>query len=200
MTAETKRPSNVTKPDPFKDFVIPETWANVEEFGEWWMSAKMPMMIPVDQEVFLSDDATAICLFRQGRFQVELYLIHPTPQVPVHEHPGVEVIKVRTGNQHGPRFSPTLYDGQSHGSGMKLEAEVRGFPLLAIQHWKTKDPTTIASMWKGKTAGPMHESLIRRFNPGCFIEDGYADITKNADGSAVKKHKYKTQRRTKCSS
>lgn len=170
-------------PDPFKDFEIPDTWSNLEEFATWWLNIKMPVIFPTNPEVYMSDDATAISLFRKGRFQVELYLIHPQPQVPVHEHPGVEVIKVRSGLTSGLALSSVLRRNESHGSGMKLEAEVKGFPLLAIQHWQTRDPTTIASMWKGYTAGPMHRELIRRYNPGCFIDDTYADITKNEDGS-----------------
>lgn len=187
MTIANKKPgppAGQSRANPFIDLVIPETWANVQEFGDWWISSKMPMKIPNGSEVFLSDDATAICLFRQGRFQIELYLIHPTPNVPTHEHPGVEVIKVRTGLESGNIWlSPVLRRDEAHGSGMKLEAEVKGFPLVAIQHWQTREPTTIASMWKGKTAGPKHEGVIKRFNPGCFVEDGYADITRNADGS-----------------
>ena len=87
--------------DPFANFQTPDTWANVQEFSDWWMNAKMPVIFPQNPEVFLSDDATAICLFRHGRFQVELYLIHPKPGVPTHEHPGVEVIKIRTGISYG---------------------------------------------------------------------------------------------------
>ena len=60
---------------------------------------------------------------------------------------------------------------------MKMEAETTGYPLVAFQHWLTRDPTTIASMWKGTTAGPRHEAIIRRFNPDAYIKDGYADIT-----------------------
>lgn len=164
-------------PDPFVDFEVPETWANIQEFADWWVGAKMPIKFPNNPEVFLSDDATAICLFRKGRFQVELYLIHPKPEVPTHEHPDVEVIKIRTGMPKGPVASDILRNGEAHGSGMKLEAEVRGFPLIAIQHWLTRDPTTIASMWKGKTAGPIQENLIRRFNPDAYVIDGYADTT-----------------------
>lgn len=164
--------------DPFADLIIPESWNNLQEFADWWIQARMPIKFPIEPEIFLSDDATATCLFRQGRFQVELYMIHPTPQVPTHEHPGVEVIKVRTGCQDGPRASDILRTGEAHGSGMKLEAATKGFPLLAIQHWLTREPTTIASMWKGRTAGPLHDNLIRRFNPDAYIIDGYADITK----------------------
>lgn len=183
MTDQTLDPNYVRKPfkfmrDPFTGFEVPETWENVEEFSKWWLGAKMPLMFPKDPEVFMSDDATAICLFRHGQFQVELYLIHPKPQVPVHEHPGVEVIKVRTGTPHGIALSEVLRRNEAHGSGMKLEAEERGFPLLAIQHWQTREPTTIASMWKGTTAGPLHRALIQRFNPGCFVDGDYVDITR----------------------
>ncbi len=171
-------------PNPFNNFCVPESWENVEDFSNWWIGEKMPMQFPLNPEVFMSDDATAICLFRKGRFQVELYLIHPMPEVPVHEHPGVEVIKVRTGLGRGITFSDVLRKDQAHGSGMKLEAEKQGFPLIAIQHWLTREPTTIASMWKGYTAGPKHRALIQRFNPGCFIDGDYADITKTQEGES----------------
>lgn len=167
-------------PDPYPNLVVPDTWANVDEFADWWLRSGMPIKFPDGAEVFLSDDATSVALFRQGRFQVELYLIHPNPMVPVHEHPGVEVIKVRLSNRKYPYLSNTLHAGESHGAGVRLEAEERGYPLLAIQHWLTREPTTIASMWKGKTVGPKQEGLIKRFNPDAYISSGYADITKPA--------------------
>lgn len=165
-------------PDPYPNLVIPETWASVEEFADWWLRSGMPIKFQENSEVFLSDDATAIALFRKGRFQVELYLIHPHPKVPVHEHPDVEVIKIRLDGKKYPYLSNTLRNGESHGAGLVLEAEDKGYPLLAIQHWLTREPSTIASMWKGNTVGPMQDALIRRFNPNAFIKDGYADITR----------------------
>lgn len=177
-TQNYERKAFIQMENPFADFEIPDTWANIEEFAEWWMGNKMPMIMPRRAEVFMSDDATATCLFRKGQFQVELYLIHPKPGVPTHEHPGVEVIKIRTGARKGQVASDILRNGQAHGSGMKLEAEEKGFPLLAIQHWLTRQPSTIASMWKGYTAGPMHEAIIRRFTPDAYIVDGYADVTR----------------------
>lgn len=168
--------------NPHANLVIPTTWADVKEFADWWLAAGMPMLFPTRPEVFLSDDATAICLFRNGRFQVELYLIHPSPVVPEHEHPGVEVIKMRMGlpnNKFG--FSTVLYKGESHGAGIKLEAETKGFPLIAFQHWLDREPNTIASMWKGNTVGPKQDALIKRFNPDAYVKDGYADITTKPD-------------------
>ncbi len=174
---EESNMTTIQGPAPYPNLVIPETWANVEEFGKWWIGSGMPMMFPPGAEVFLSDDATAICLFRKGRFQVELYLIHPHPKVPVHEHPGVEVIKVRLNSKKYPAMSETLHKGQSHGAGIRKESEERGYPLLAIQHWLDREPATVASMWRGETVGPKQEALIRRFNPDAYITEGWADIT-----------------------
>jgi hypothetical protein len=176
---EIKRMNFSEISNPHSEMQIPDGWENVKDFAEWWMKSGMPMLFPSRPEVFLSDDATAICLFRKGRFQVELYLIHPTPIVPEHEHPGVEVIKMRMGlpdNKFG--FSTVLHRGESHGAGIKLEAETKGFPLIAFQHWLDRDPSTIASVWKGKTVGPKQDAIIRRFNPDAYVIDGYADTTR----------------------
>lgn len=166
-------------PDPYPNLVIPESWNSVEEFADWWLRSGMPMIFQSQTEVFLSDDATAISLFRKGRFQVELYLIHPNPMVPNHEHPDVEVIKIRLDGKKYPYLSTTLHNGEAHGAGLRQEAEERGYPLIAIQHWLTREPTTVASMWKGKTVGPKQEALIKRFNPDAYVIEGYADITKS---------------------
>ena len=170
---------SIQGPNPYPNLVIPDTWKNVEDFADWWFRNGMPIKFQDSSEVFLSDDATSIALFRKGRFQVELYLIHPNPTVPVHERPDVEVIKARLDGKRYPYLSNTLHNNETHGAGLRLEAEDRGYPLLAIQHWLTRDPTTIASMWKGNTVGPKQESLIRRFNPDAYIVEGYADITRS---------------------
>jgi len=169
---------------------IPETWDDVREFAHWWCGVGMPFLPPDGAEIFLSDDATSMCVFRRGRFQVELYLIHPNPNLQAHEHPGVEVIKMRIEGTYSPRTGPfessptwgrlseTLLDGQAHGSTGSQYSRQLGFPLVAFQQWKHREPCTVAAAWKGPTVGPMQENLIRRFYPNAFIERGYADITK----------------------
>ena len=180
VTAQDLKMDFIPTINPHANLAVPDTWADVKEFADWWVHAGMPIMFPPNPEVFLSDDATAIALFRKGRFQVELYLIHPAPKVPEHEHPDVEVIKMRLGNREIPIMSTVLHNGESHGASTRLEAEERGFPLIAFQHWLTREPTTIASMWKGPTVGPKQENLIKRFNPDAHVESGYADITKSS--------------------
>lgn len=163
-----------------KKLDIPDSWENVEAFCDWYMENNMPIKPPHHPEVFLSDDATSVCLFRHGQFQVEVYLIYPNPKVPVHEHPDVDVIKMRLVNELATT-SETLTNGQSHGVGLRLEGEEKGFPLLAIQHWKKDLPTTVAARWKGRTVGPMQEALIKRLYPESLVLPGYADVTKTMD-------------------
>lgn len=160
-----------------KPFTIPDSWESVSHFADWYMSLDMPIRFHENVEVFVSDDATSVCLFRHGQFQVELYLIYPTPLLQIHEHPNVEVIKMRLFNNNAGA-APTLHNGQAHGNGMRAEAEYYGFPLIAFQHWLKDKPSTVAASWKGETVGVKHEQLIKRFYPNAYIKNGYADITK----------------------
>lgn len=156
-------------------------WKTTEEFAQWYVDNGLPFKPPVGVEVFLSDDATAFCTYREGQFQVEIYAVHPQPNVPMHEHPGVEVIEVAVINGC-VNLIPVLKNGQSHGTGIREKANVAGYPLVSIQRWHPKlTPTTVAAQWKGQTAGPKHEALIRRFHPDAYIIDGYADITRRKD-------------------
>jgi hypothetical protein len=158
--------------------IIPDTWTSTEDFAKWYVDNNTPFLPPVGTEVFMSDDATAFCMFRKGQFQVELYLVHPQPFVPEHEHPMVEVVEVAVTDTT-VNLVPVLKNGQAHGTGIREKANVAGYPLISIQRWHPKlVPTTIAAQWKGKTAGVMHESLIRRFHPDAYIIDGYADVTR----------------------
>lgn len=173
---------------------IPDTWASVYDFGQWWCDNGMPILLPVDYEVYLSDDATSVCLFRKGRFQVELYLIHPGPNLPIHEHPGVEVIKMRLNTfkedlsiEREEIGSPTLMRGQSHGAGINFKDKgdsnnvaKQGFPLLAFQKWEEGlEISTVAARWKGKMVGPMQAGIVKRFNPAAFIQDDFIDVTRS---------------------
>lgn len=167
------------------NFITNPKWKSVGEFCNWYIENGMPMRPPKFTEVFLSDDAAAICLFRCGQYQVESYLVYPEPLVQIHEHPGVEVIKVRIFSNDSDGFalaSDILHAGEGHGAGFRLEGEGNGFLLLAVQKWDdTLTPTTVAARWKGKTVGPKQEALIKRLYPDSLVVPGYADVTKTMD-------------------
>ena len=169
----------------------PPEWETVEEFCSWWNEANRPIA-PPDEIVYCSDDATALCLFRHGQFQVELYMIHPSPNLPVHAHPDVDVIKMRldtygwdaSGKLQPKTYAeaaPTLVSGDTHGQGINfknISAIPAGFGLLAFSKWKDGlTLNTVAARWRGPTVGPMQEALIRELTPGAIVSDGFADTT-----------------------
>lgn len=162
---------------------IPE-FSSVLDFTEWYFMNGRPLLYPKNQEVFLTDDATASCVFRHGRFQVEIYLIHPKPVIPVHEHPGVSNVEIPAAYSMLSRDilkNIVQESGQSHGVGFKERAGHQGFVLISAQMWdEGLEMSTIGARWKGHTAGPKHEALIKRFNPDCLIYPGYADVTRKA--------------------
>jgi hypothetical protein len=162
----------------------------VEAFARWYLASGMPSMPPENPEVFVTDDATASCLFRHGRYQFEIYLIHPQPVIPQHEHPGVENIEfpVSALARMGLDSMGGLIqrDGMAHGKSIKERAEHNGFVLYSAQKWADGIPmSTIGARWKGHTAGPKHEALIRRFNPDGLVYPGYADVTRERAVSEV---------------
>jgi hypothetical protein len=156
---------------------------NLVHFTEWYLSAGMPILLPETTEVFLSDDATATCLFRHDRYQFEMYFIHPNPVIPIHAHPGVENIEIPSGSWKN--LSPqelsfrVQREGQTHGKGIRERAITAGFALFSAQKWQDGiEISTIGARWRGHTAGPKHDALIKRFNPDCYSYEGYADVTR----------------------
>lgn len=171
---------------------VPDTWATLEEFVDWYLDLKMPMMIPWDAPVTCSDDATAIVLFKKPPYQAELYLVHPQQFVPHHSHPNMEVMTLflaggstsptnaqqangmgRAWGQLGHKVMP----GEYHG-GSKRPIDKNGFGLIAFQRWYNVDEMrTAAVQWKGNLAGPKQAELIRQAYPNAHITSDHADIS-----------------------
>lgn len=174
----------------FKNIEIPDNWDSIEEFVEWYLESKMPIMIPWDANIIKTDDATAVCIFKKPPYMIELYLIHQGEFIRQHCHPGMEVITMQLG---GGSFSPKtsvnvskrwgdidtkLMSGDYHGSEQIMSLS-NGFSVLAFSKWDNAEIMTSAAIqWKGKTAGPMHDELIKKHYPDAYVKDGVADITK----------------------
>lgn len=167
---------------------IPESWPSLEAFAAWYIDAGLPMLPPADFHPFRTDDAVAICTFRQPPFQVELYVIDDPLEVPLHEHPHVEVIQYVFDRadlaQHGrarPRqLGPKLGKGMAHGAVGPDDRQHDGNGVLyTFERWPDGvTPSTVSAVWKGPVVGPRHEELIRRIFPEAYVKDGFADITR----------------------
>lgn len=186
---------NINPADYFAGINIPDDWNSLEEFVDWYMNARMPLMVPWNAPVIRSDDATAICVFRKNNYQVELYLEFPKMYIQRHSHPRMEVIVVDLG---GGRINPAgqhaigtavawgnvfdnVTNNNEHG-GDTVAALGNGSCFLACQRWEnTEEMTSAAIQWNGSTAGPIQEELIRQSfksrNLTVHIEPGFANVS-----------------------
>lgn len=183
--------------DYFKDVVaqIPDDWATLEDFVDWYCNQRMPMMIPWNANVIRSDDAVAICLFRKGHYQVEFYIEYPDMYIWKHSHPRMEVLTMTMGG--GGNWKPDegsttntactwggistkLVNGGYHG-GDADALTGNGFVILAFQRWENPDEMTSAAVqWKGLIQGECQASLIKSYYPDAYVnvDENYADITR----------------------
>jgi hypothetical protein len=175
----------------FSSINIPDDWNTLEDFVQWYIDSRMPMMIPWDAKVICSDDATAICLFKKSHYQIELYLEFPRMIIPKHSHPDMEVIvmdlggggRLKSGQQENGTsirwgfIDKKLLADEYHG-GNEISKNSNGSCFLAFQKWNNKDNITSAAIqWKGNTSGTMQETLIKEHNPNALITPGYADVS-----------------------
>jgi hypothetical protein len=156
---------------------VPLTWHTLEEFVDWYLDNELPYRIPEQAEVFRSDDAMALCIFRQGQFQVEQYFMSEAHKVKAHAHPGVEVLQlamVSPGMPFGAQMNH-IQSGEYHGGrGRSTDPSIPG-SMLAFERWHDDlEPTTVAARWHGPLMGPLHHALVRRFYPNARIVDGHS--------------------------
>lgn len=168
---------------------IPETWASLEDFAQWYLDAGMPFMIQPDSRINRIDNGSTFSLFRKGPFQVELYILDDMTTITDHEHPCVDILQLdlyvadsEEVNETVAKFHPLLESGMSHGENAKFSGGKGGTVMLAFERWPDDVvPGAICSVWRGPTMGPAHEEVIRSYFPNAYIKDGYADITRSAE-------------------
>lgn len=158
---------------------MPASWATLEQFAQWYLDHGLPYEIPGDAELIRTDDASALCIFRHGQFQVEQYFIDDVFRVKAHAHPGVEVLQVAMvvpGMAFGTVMNH-IESGQFHG-GRGLPTDPRaGGSVLAFERWSDElAPTTVAARWQGPLVGPLHRAIVSRFYPEANIVDEHVSF------------------------
>lgn len=174
----------------FKDIIIPEDWNSLEDFVEWYMNSNMPLMIPYNATSILSDNASAICIFRKGHYQIEFYIVFSEMQIKRHCHPGMEVIILdlgggaleSTNNYNVSKLWGQVYkkvdDGEYHAGNHDVQIST-STAQLAFQRWKNPEEMTSAAIqWKGNIHGPIQEQLIKKYKKDIYVTAEYADVTK----------------------
>jgi hypothetical protein len=152
---------------------VPETWNSLEEFAQWYIDNQIPYLIPNGSGSIVTDDATAISIFRKPPYQVELYIIHPNVNIKLHSHPNVETLTVMLGGQKTAftgdfgtsdtfnRDSRKVSKLEKHGKFTESGYSNEGFAMLSFQKWDEHVPITSAALnWRGPPAGPIHARML----------------------------------------
>jgi len=162
-------------------------WNTVEEFAKWYEEENFPIRPPQNNAIFKTNNAYALVLYREGQYQVELYIVDPNSVTPEHRHPGVEsIIMYLSGhgnttingehvadptsfwnliNEDGTsklfKQSIRLDPNDSHG----LVCGENGFAFFSIERWPDGiEPLSVAAHWDGETTGDIHNATIGEHN------------------------------------
>lgn len=168
-------------------------WNTIEEFANWYEKEEFPFKPPQIDCIFRTNNASTVVLFREGKFQVELYIVDSNSYTPEHKHPGVEsiilyisgegstTINEKESTDPRPYFNMLNKDGtsilykqkirlnpnDSHG----LKVFEKGFAFLSIEKWPENiDPNSVAVHWEGNTTGNLHNETIMKAKKKWKIE------------------------------
>ena len=151
----------------------------VNEFKDWWIKNGAPIRPPFKDAVFFTEVAQALVLYRQGIFQVELYMVKPNTSAPSHTHPGVDsCLMYLTGNlefgdengkfenlqgmQHAKADGSHFLLGQNRSLGAishSLRCGKEGGAFLSFEKWNNGNPTSVAENWEGPPVGKEHAKI-----------------------------------------
>lgn len=137
---------------------------NIEEFAAWWMKDK-PFKSPMRDSIKSYDNGNGVTLFRDGQFQVQLWIGDPRTEIPPHFHPNVETVEVHVAGfinyktaQHKQHDGQcTISAGEVHGG----RAGRTGGCFISIQKWLNGIvPTSIEDDWVGAPINDQHAAVI----------------------------------------
>lgn len=158
-------------------------WNNLDEFTKWYIDNNYPFRPPADEPVFVTDYSHSMIAFREGNYQVELYLMSPNWETPSHSHPGVEhkiifingtISGTRNGelvNDSSPWHDKTKDDGTCVISGYYTDFDPtdwhtvkigeKGGVVMVTQKWEEGLKMTSQSVhYVGEPIGPEHSKYI----------------------------------------
>jgi quercetin dioxygenase-like cupin family protein len=130
-------------------------YTDLETFKDWWWNNR-PFCVPQENILSHVADLKGIVLFRDGEYQVELFIMSPNSIISSHIHPNVDSFEVyiggditfecngqpRINNKPGDsmRVLPSSYHGGYIGE--------RGGCFLSIQRWlNNATPKFIGDDW-----------------------------------------------------
>jgi hypothetical protein len=148
-------------------------WNNLDEFAEWYKSNNHPFKPPTTDPIYKTAFNQSSVIFREGRYQVELYFMKPNWVSTDTTAPGLEnrimflngTIKTDVGgeivsdtesfedmpSENGlhPLYN-TVFKGDTKGTS-NIHFGAKGACLLLLQKWDDGIPMTSMSVQRGMT-------------------------------------------------
>jgi quercetin dioxygenase-like cupin family protein len=145
-------------------------------FTQWWLTTRA-LAPPADEFFRRVGCGTALVLYRQPPFQVQLFLVDPNGEVSDHIHPNVDSVEVYvTGDvyfrQNGKQLLTEEIIRQHHPVGQTIRVPPtdwhgatigpRGGAFLSIQHWLNGIPPTSVDLdWGGAALDRQHANDLQ---------------------------------------
>ena len=133
----------------------------LEKFLEWWLENRV-FHSPFDtnamlfnmESIGLGDNVTGFILYREGQFQVQLFICKPYTEIPIHVHPNMDSYEVYLNGQLSLRINDEIimdmdqFETESgvssnFGQAIRVRPQDRhggpivamGGAFLSVQHW-----------------------------------------------------------------
>lgn len=159
---------------------------SLQAFAEWYLKTIGPLPLAPANGFNKAGVFTGLTLYRQGQFQVQMWLCPPESVIPDHSHPNVDSIQVflcgdicfrkngeltinqekldvqEDGVQALNTFSTRILPTDTHGASIGK----RGGAFLTFQHWLKGEPQSVELDWEGEPLDAEHKSKIaNHFQP-----------------------------------
>lgn len=138
---------------------------NVREFALWWLRAK-PFKQPPDNIVHTGPFA-GVTLFREGPFQVQMFIGKPGATAPAHRHPNIDSVEYGVGGNGEQNFKS---ERNAHRGALFFvepnelhiaQAGSSGGAFISIQKWLNGvEPTSVEQDWIGDPLDEKHAAEI----------------------------------------
>lgn len=129
----------------------------LEEFKDSWLKSWKISNSGLGIVEYDCGNVRSTVLYREGQFQVEMFIIHPNSDVPPHIHPNVDSFEIYLGGDISFMSDNQWYNQKvtSRVRQLKISSDTvhaakigeGGGVFLSIQLWKDMEPNRIGDNW-----------------------------------------------------
>lgn len=135
-----------------------QSFDDLSFFKDWWLNNRV-INTPSEHETNFNGTLSGVVLFREGQYQVQLFIVKPNSVIEPHVHPNVDSFEVFVGGDiefmcnnewfkenvigNSIRVFPDSWHGGNFGE--------KGGCFLSIQKWLNNvPPTSVGDDWHDK--------------------------------------------------